>query len=467
MFSRLSRNHRQPRDSRRPVHIDKSLVKKIRGLIRKKDENALSAFLDELLPADIADVIEHLEPNERFFTFNALSAEQAAKILVEIEPPVRKLILEGLENSLVSKALQYIHADDAVDIIGNLPDTRAGDILGMLDPSFSRKLEKLLQYGKDTAGGIMDLDVVSVPQSGLVQDAVQAIGEKKDTIKYLYHVFVVDSSGRLTGVISLKTLLLETPGRKINDIMNPDVMSVNVHEDQEEVALKFKKYDLVNMPVVDGNHRLAGRITHDDIIDVIEEEVDEDLSLMTGAIGQKITEESPFKISRARLPWLITGVFGGIVAAFVIHRFETTLEKVIALSFFFPVIMGIGGNTGTQAATIIVRGIATGGISLVNIKKRLWLEMKVALINGISCGILLGLIVGFWLSDYALGAIVALAGVLIILNSGFTGSAVPFILKKMDIDPALATGPFITTLNDILGLFIYLGLLTLFLQMSS
>lgn len=164
---------------------------------------------------------------------------------------------------------------------------------------------------------------------------------------------------------------------------------------------------------------------------------------------------------------LIAGVFGGIVAAAVINQFESSLERVIALSFFFPVIMAIGGNTGTQAATIVVRGIATGDIRLVNIRKRLWLEMKVSFVNGIICGILLGLIVGFWLSDYGLGAIVTLAGVLIILNAGFIGSAVPFVLRKLNIDPALATGPFITTLNDILVLLIYLGLITLFLRMCA
>lgn len=230
------------------------------------------------------------------------------------------------------------------------------------------------------------------------------------------------------------------------------------------VARLFERHDLVDMPVVDGNFRLVGRITHDDIIDVIEEEVDEDLSLMTGIIGQEVTEDSTLKISKARLPWLITGVLGGIAAAAVINQFEASLEKIIALSFFFPVIMGMGGNTGTQAATIVVRGMATGDITLVSVRKRLWLEMKVALINGVICGGLLGLIVGYWLSDNRLGAMVAVAGVFVILTSGFTGSAIPFVLRRLDIDPAVAAGPFITTSNDILSLFIYLGLITVFLR---
>jgi magnesium transporter len=268
-------------------------------------------------------------------------------------------------------------------------------------------------------------------------------------------------------VVSLKDLVVEPPDRKIREIMNPEVISVAVDMDQEEVARVVKKYDLVAIPVVDGDHHLVGRITHDDIIDVIEEEADEDIALMAGVINQEIAEESPLRISRARLPWLIAGLFGGILAAVVISQFESSLEKILALSFFFPVIMAMGGNTGTQAATVAVRGLATGDISFINVGKRLWVEMKVAFVNGVICGILLGLIVGFWLSDYALGATIALALVLIILNSGFIGAAVPLALKKMNIDPALATGPFVTTSNDIIGLLIYLGLVALFMRLGG
>ena len=446
-------------------NINGKLIENIKGFIDTNNSEALAKLLDELRPADAADLIEQLAPDERFFIFNMLKPEVAGDVLVEIEPPVQKRILGGLNNRLVSEILQEIDSDEAADIIGNLPDGRAREVIKLLGEDLSKKLEKLLQYGNDTAGGIMDLEFVSVPEDATVGDAIATIREKRKKVENLYHMWVVDNLERLVGVVSLKDLIIEAPDQKISEIMNPEVISVDVHKDQEDVALMFKKYDLVNMPVVDADYVLLGRITHDDIIDVIEEEVDEDLSLMTGAIGTEIAEESTLKISKARLPWLIAGVFGGIIAAAVINQFETSLEKVIALSFFFPVIMAMGGNTGSQAATIVVRGMATGDIRLVNIQKRLWLELKVAFVNGIICGILVGMIVGFWLSDYGLGAIVALAGVLIILNSGFTGSAVPFLLRKLNIDPALATGPFITTLNDILGLLIYLGLITLFLRM--
>ncbi|MBL0716827.1 MAG: magnesium transporter [Desulfosarcina sp.] len=448
-------------------NINGELIENIRGFIYRNNSEALAKIMDELQPADVADIIEHLTPNERFFIFNIMETKRAGDVLIEIESPVQKQILGGLDNRLVSEIVQEVDSDEAADIIGNLPDRRAKDVIKTLGEDLSEQIEKLLQYAKDTAGGIMDLEFISVLKDATVGDVITIIRENKKKVENFYHVWIVDSLERLVGVVSLKDLIIEAPDRKISEIMNPEVISVDVHRDQEDVARLFERYDLVNMPVVDANYLLVGRITHDDIIDVIEEEVDEDLSLMTGTIGQEIAEESTLKISKARLPWLIAGVFGGIVAAAVINQFETSLERVIALSFFFPVIMAIGGNTGTQAATIVVRGMATGDIRLVNIRKRLWLEMKVAFVNGIICGILLGLIVGFWLSDYGLGAVVALAGVLIILNAGFIGSAVPFVLRKLNIDPALATGPFITTLNDILGLFIYLGLITLFLRMYT
>ncbi|MCK5721631.1 MAG: magnesium transporter, partial [Gammaproteobacteria bacterium] len=359
-----------------------------------------------------------------------------------------------------------LDSDDAADLVGDLPDDRAREIIERVGDEVSEELEKLLPYPEDTAGGIMALEFVGVKADATVKDAIDTIREKREEVENLYYIWVVDDLGKLVGVISLKDLVLEVTDRKISDIMNPEVISVHVDTDQEEVARLVKKYDLVAIPVVGDDQRLAGRITHDDIIDVIEEEADEDISLMAGVIDQEITEESTLKISRARLPWLIAGLFGGILAAAVINQFESSLEKILALSFFFPVIMAMGGSTGTQAATIVVRGMATGDISLVNIGKRLWMEMRVALVNALVCGILLALIVGTWVSDYGLGAVVGLALVLIIVNAGVIGSAVPMALKKWNIDPALATGPFVTTSNDILSLLIYLGLVTIYLRVT-
>ena len=445
------------------IAIDGKLIEEVKHFAEQGNRQGLKKLIDDMRAADLADLIEHLDPEERLFIFNLLEPDGAGEVLVEIETPVQERILKDLDNQAITEIVQGLDSDDAADLVGDLPDDRAREIIERVGDEVSEELEKLLPYPEDTAGGIMALEFVAVKADASVKDAIDTIREKREEVENLYYIWVVDDLGKLVGVISLKDLVLEPTDRKISDIMNPEVISVHVDTDQEEVARLVKKYDLVAIPVVGDDQRLAGRITHDDIIDVIEEEADEDISLMAGVIDQEIAEESTLKISRARLPWLIAGLFGGILAAAVINQFESSLEKILALSFFFPVIMAMGGSTGTQAATIVVRGLATGDISLMNIGKRLWMEMRVALVNALVCGILLALIVGTWVSDYGLGSVVGLALVLIIVNAGVIGSAVPMALKKWNIDPALATGPFVTTSNDILSLLIYLGLVTIYL----
>ncbi|MFO7783948.1 MAG: magnesium transporter [Desulfatiglandales bacterium] len=447
--------------------LTEEFIASIKNAIGGKDMELLSRLIDELRPADLADLIEYLDKEERMFVFDLLEPEGAGEVLVEIEPPVQGSILDRLDNQALLEIVKELDSDDAADLVGDLPDERAHEIMGGLQDDVSEELEKLLPYEDDTAGGLMALEFVAVRSSVTVEEAIERIREKREEVENLYYLFTMDDEDRLDGVVSLKDLVLASPETRVSEIMNPEVISVHVSMDQEDVAHTFKKYDLVSIPVVDDFKRLVGRITHDDIIDVIEDEADEDITLMAGVISSELTGESPVRISRARLPWLVAGLFGGILAAVVINQFEDSLKKMIALSFFFPVVMAMAGNTGTQAATVAVRGLATGDIGMVNIGKRLWLEMKVALLNGIICGILLGVIVGFWLSDYGLGSVVALAQVLIIVNSGFIGAAVPFAFKKMNVDPALATGPFVTTSNDIMGLFIYLGMVTLFLYVSG
>ncbi|MFP3927502.1 MAG: magnesium transporter [Desulfobacteraceae bacterium] len=447
--------------------ISEELITKAKLIIAEKDRHALSEIIDLLRPADMADLVEHLDPEERLYIFEFLEPEGAGEVLVEIEGPVQESIMSELDDVSLSQIVQELDSDDAADLVGDLPMERARQIISSLKDDVSEELEKLLPYEEDTAGGILALEFVAVSSTATVQEAIDNIRRKREEVGDLFYVFVVDGKGRLAGVVSLKDLVLASPDAKIGDVMNPEVISVHVDLDQEEVARLFKRYDLVSTPVVDDDYKLVGRITHDDVIDVLEEEADEDIARMAGVISAEMAEVSSVKVSRARLPWLVAGLFGGILAAVVIKQFESSLERLLALSFFFPVIMAMGGNTGTQAATVAVRGLATGDISMVNIGKRLCLEMRVALLNGIICGILLGAIVGAWLSDYTLGAVVALSLVLIIFNSTLVGAAVPLALKRLHIDPALATGPFVTTSNDILGLLIYLGLVSLFLHLGA
>jgi magnesium transporter len=447
--------------------INEKMVEDVKSFIKDSNSKLLIKMIDDLRAADVADLVEHLNQEERLFLFDLLEPEGAGDILVEIEAPVQESIISDLDNEAITDIIKELDSDDAADLVGDLPAERAKEIIDTLDDEVSEDIEKLLPYAEDTAGGLMGLEFVAVKADSTVQDAIDIVREKSEEVENLYHLWVIDGFGRLVGVVSLIELVLESPERKIEDLMNPEVIFVEVNRDQEEVANLVKRYDLVSIPVVDDHQRLVGRITHDDIIDVIEEEADEDISLMAGVIHQELSEESPVKISRARLPWLIAGLFGGIFAAFVINQFEASLEKIIALTFFFPVIMAMGGNTGTQASTVAVRGLATGDIDILNIGKRLWVEMKVAFFNGIICGILLGLIVGIWLSSYGLGIVVAFSLVMIVFISGFIGAAVPLALKRLNVDPALATGPFVTTSNDIISLLIYLGFVTTFLKLVS
>lgn len=444
--------------------INEKLIEKVQGTIQEGDQTSLRRLIDPMRAADVADLVEHLNPEERIYLFESLEPESAGDVFVEIEAPVQEKILSDLNNQAITEIVEELDSDDAADLVGDLPVERAKQIIETLDDEVSDELERLLPYPEDTAGGIMALEFVAVHEDDTLGQAIDVIRAKREDVVNFFYLFVLDDFGRLVGVVSLKDLVVEPADRKIREIMNPEVISVPVHLDQEEVAQLFKKYDLVTVPVVDDNHRLVGRITHDDIIDVLEEEADEDISLMAGVIHQEIAEESSLKISRARLPWLVAGLFGGVLAAAVINEFETALQRIITLAFFIPVIMAMGGSSGTQAATVIVRGMATGDINIINIGKRLWVELRVSFINGIICGIILGIIVSLWLSNVPLGVVIAVSLVIIVLSSGFIGAAVPLILNKLHIDPALATGPFVTTLNDILSLLIYLGLITIFFR---
>jgi len=442
----------------------KVLLDNIRNMIQEQAYSDMERLMEDLHPADLADLVEHLESDEILAVFTLLTPERAGEVLKEISAPIQEKIAHELEDQTITQILNELNSDDATDIFSYLPRERAQKIISLVQPDVSEELQKLLGYKTDTAGGIMALEFVSVNANSTIQEAVETIRKKREEVENLYYVWVIDDFGKLVGVVSIKDLVLEPQDKKINDIMNSDVMSVDVDTDQEEVARIAKQYDLTHIPVVTAQHKLIGRITNDDIIDVIEEEASEDISLMAGVLDQEIAEESALKISRARLPWLLLGLFGGLISAIVINHFHGSLEKILALSFFIPVIMAMGGNTGTQAATVVIRGLATGDISIVHTGKRLLTELWVALINGVLCGILLGLVVAFWLSDPKLGLGVGVSLITVILFSGSFGAFVPFLLRKFNIDPALAAGPFITTSNDILGLLIYLSIITHFLM---
>lgn len=435
----------------------------IRDLIEKKNQGALLNLLIDLHPADIADFLNELKKEERKYIFQLLPTEKASAVLTELDNPIVDQILEDVSDKQLSTLVDKMESDDAADIISELPDEIAQSVLDQIPEKISEDVKELLAYDEDTAGGIMALEYVAVNEKSTVNQTIKVIRRLRKKIKTIHTIWVVDDNEELKGSVSLTELVLAKGKTLISKILNNDIKFVYTDMDQEEVALLFRKYDLVSLPVVNASKRLVGEITIDDIIDVVDDEASEDISIFAGVSDEEIQEHSFLKISWVRLPWLMVAFVGQLVAAFVIQRFETTISQIIALTFFMPVIMAMGGNSGIQSSIIIIRGLATGEISLESTWRRFFRELRVSLFIGLIFGLIMALIVGLWLTNFSMGVLIGIALNLVIIQATLFGGLIPFLLKRADIDPALASGPFITTFNDILGLLIYLVLITAFI----
>ncbi len=435
------------------------VLNSIRDLIEKKNQGTLLNLLIDLHPADIADLLTVLKKDERKYLFPLLPTDKASAVLTELDPPIVDQILEDVSEKQISSLVDKMDSDDAADIISDLPDEIAQSVLEQIPDEVSEDVKELLTYDEDTAGGIMALEFVSINQKITVNDTIKEIRRARKKVSIIHNIWVVDNKNVLTGSISLTDLVLAKGKTLISKIVNKEIKFVYTDMDQEEVAILFRKYDLLALPVVNSSYQLVGQITIDDIIDVVEEEASEDISLFAGASDEEIQEDSFLKISWVRLPWLMIAFVGQLIAAFIIQSFETTILQIIALTFFMPLIMAMGGNSGIQSSIIIIRGLATGEISIDSTWRRFFRELRVALFIGFIFGVTIAIVVGLW-QDIIMGLAIGLALNLVILQATLFGGLIPFILKRANIDPALASGPFITTVNDILGLLIYLLIIT-------
>jgi magnesium transporter len=352
-----------------------------------------------------------------------------------------------------------MESDDAADVIAELPDEVADKVIDQLTEEAAQEVKELLPYKEDTAGGIMAVEVISMSETDTVNETIERIRELRDEFEVIYNIWIVDSDQKLMGIVSLKDLVLAKGYTTLQEIMEIDVHSVPVDMDQEEVANFFKKYDLVSVPVINDNGQLVGRITVDDIVDVMEEEGSEDLGFVAGAPDEEILEESTFAVSKARIPWLLVSFFGNIIAAFVLKAFNVTIESHIASAFFFPLIMAMGGSTGQQASVIVVRGLAVGDIHLSDTRRRLFKELRVSLLNSAIFSILIFIFIYFW-QGILFASILSISLFIVINGASIFGALLPLMFKKLKIDPALATAPFIATTIDIFGLLIYLSILS-------
>ena len=432
-------------------------LQKLEKLIEEGRELQILTLLSTLHPADIADLIDVLEDEKKKKLFGLLDIQTASDVISEIDDISRDLILKDIPQERLTRIVDDMESDDATDLIADLPKDKAQKVLAQIRKKDSEKVQKLLKYSEDTAGGIMQAELISVDKDLTVQEAIEKIRIQSKEVKNFQNIYVTTKDRRLVGVASLKDLILANPDSRISEIMNSKVISVTIDVDQEEVANIFKKYDFISLPVVDYEQRLVGQILVDDIIDVFEEEASEDILKMAGTSEDELVYGSKiFRISRARLPWLVTNLFGGIITGYFLWLFKVTVKDVLSLITFIPVITAMGGNVGIQTTTIMVRGIAIRKVLPENMMEVLIKEFKVGVVMGIICGLVAGTVASFWHHKPMLGVVVGVAMFFAIIMASLTGAVVPALFKRFNIDPALASGPFVTTMNDITGILIYM-----------
>ncbi len=435
------------------------LLDTIRRLHRRNAIDRLLKLMSKTHPADIAWVFRYLTPSERTNVFSVVvQTPQIAEFLGELDKTILLELVDGLTPQYLASVIETMAPDDAADILEYLPESFADDIQTFMQRKDREEVEDLLQYDPETAGGRMSPDFLSLEDEISVGEAIKWVQENSEELEMAFYLYIQHGEdGQLAGVLSLRELLTHKPYRQLKNIMNTNVISVPTETDQEEVAHIVSQYNILAVPVVDASGRMVGIVTVDDIIDVIREEATEDFLVMAGAgKDNEILLKSTVDTAITRAPWLFASWIGGLLAVMVITVFEDELQKMLALAGFIPIVMGMGGNIGTQSSTIIVRGMATGRINMNELWRVVFKEMQVGLLLGTLYGCLLGG-VAFFLHGEAplLGLVVAISVLFAMTLAATIGTFVPLILKRLDIDAAIATGPFVTTSTDIIGVTAY------------
>ncbi len=413
-------------------------------------------------PSDVADLFRSMESDDKIAIVRHLDAPTAAAILSEVDDRSLPELFELLRDEEIVDLLDTLPSDDAADIVGQLEDDHQDRVVGMLeqvDQQDAAELTELLRYPEDTAGGVMAKEYVSIREDQQVGAALPELRAMPDSeLADLHFAFVVLADGTLVGRIPLLKMLLSDPTCPARDIMEEEPVAVNVLEDQERVAHLISDYNLMSVPVVDAAGKLVGRVTVDDAIDVLTEEATEDVARLAGSSAEEVGETSILRISRARLPWLLLGLFGQILAAVVLSRYEDSLRTWEVLVFFIPMVMATGGNTGIQTSTIVIRLLVTHEFDTRRAGRHLMRELGVNSLIGVLLGGVMVAVLAFWKKDLRVGVVIGVAITSVVLISATVGSMVPLILHRFRIDPTIATGPFITTVNDILGIAVYMAL---------
>ena len=429
-----------------------------RRLLRRHAETNILKLIDKTHPADLALLFRYFNENEQGEIFSKLNpSEKTAEFLNDLDELIGIRLLENESHERIASILEHASSNEQAYLIGLLDEKYASSVIDLLQADKQEELEEMMAYPEDSAGILMYTDVFTLHEETKARDAINALQDQEDA-EMVFYLYTLDDEAKLTGVISLRDLVTTPGDTKLKDIMSKQIHVVRPETDQEEVARIVSQYNFLAVPVVDSDDRLLGIVTVDDVVDIIREEATEDFLQMVGAgKDREILLKSSWENARMRLPWLFASWVGGIMAAFIIGIFDNVLQSTIALAAFIPVIMGMGGNIGTQSSTIIVRGLATGRVSIENSMRILFKEIRVGLMLGILYGLLLGVFAILKFLDVSpmLGVVVGVSICISMIIAATIGSLVPLILNRFEIDPAIATGPFVTTSIDILGVACY------------
>jgi magnesium transporter len=437
--------------------LSDDVIAEVRELVASRDDALVRNLLPDLHISDVAGLLDSLDAEARAYLFDLLDDEARSSVLLELDERHRGQLVDEMAPREISEIVGRLESDDAADLVGELEDPVRDEVLRRLDRDDAQELRSLLAYPDDSADGIMASEFMLLPPGGTVEQAIHEMRARAGELGDIYNVFVAPEGGPLAGSVALRDLLIARRGARLEDVMTP-TPTVPPEMDQEDVARLFRNYDVIEMPVVGSDGRMLGVITIDDVVDVMEEEAAQDMARFAGTVDESAAVDSVLHATSRRLPWLVVGLAGGLLAALVLSRYELSLKEVVSLAFFVPVINGMGGNVAMQSSAIAVRSLALGSGAYRALGRRVLKEFLVSVVNGLVCGVVLAVVVGFWLKMAWLALLIGASLFSVILIATTVGAFVPVTLDRMKIDPALAAGPFVTTANDVLGVIVYLSL---------
>lgn len=440
--------------------LTKELIDKLQELIEQENKSQIKEILDDLHPADIAEIMENLDMAEAKYIYLLLDGDKGSDVLLEIPDDDRIRFLAALPPEVIARQyIEHMDTDDAADVLGELPGRVKDQIISFIDDTeHADEIVTLLNYDEDSAGGIMAAELVAVQENWTVQRCLREISNQAENVDEIYYVYVIDDTEELKGILSLKKLIQYPTQTPISKIYNREVISIGTEASREEVAQVMSKYDLVALPVVDKHKKLQGRITIDDVVDIIREEAEKDYQMAVGITGDVATESRIWSLAKARLPWLALGFIGEILASRVLGSHQDNFTLIPGLAFFMPLIVAMGGNVGVQSTSIALQKLSGHTKDMESIFHKVIKELSVAAIMSAIFSLLLFGYNYFTGGNPVLTYTVSTALFIVILFAALTGTLIPLLLDKIGVDPAMATGPFITTTNDILGLMIYMAI---------